>query len=123
MSPSVFKRHKKELLKHINIWIKSNRCYTVRFAIEMLMKHYLDEDFDLNYVRMISKVKSDEYYVNMMIAWYFATALAKQYDEVLPFLTNKCLDKWVHNKTIQKAIESNRISANQKTFLRTLKIK
>jgi hypothetical protein len=72
---------------------------------------------------MVSKVKSDEYYVNMMIAWYFATALAKQYDEVLPFLTNKCLDKWVHNKTIQKAIESNRISANQKTFLRTLKIK
>ncbi len=123
MSPKVFKKHKEELLKKIRVWIKSDKTYTVRFAIGMLMQHFLDEDFDREYPEMVAKVRSDEYYINMMIAWYFATALAKQYEIVLPFIENKRLDTWTHNKTIQKGVESYRITTQQKEYLRTLKIK
>ena len=123
MSPKIFKKHKKELLQEINTWIKSDETYKIRFAIKMLMEHFLDEDFDIKYAKMVAKVRSEEYYVNMMIAWYFATALAKQYDSILPFITEKKLETWTHNKTIQKAVESFRITPEQKTYLRTLKIK
>lgn len=121
MSPKIFKKHKKELLEQIKIWISSNKTYTVRFAIGMLMKYFLDEDFSLDYPKMILSVRAEDYYVKMMIAWYFATALAKQYDSILPFFENKKLDKWMHNKAIQKALESYRISNDRKQYLRTLK--
>ncbi len=123
MSPKVFKKNKKELLKRINKWIKSKKTYTIRFAVGMLMEHFLDEDFDLKYPEMVAKLRSDEYYINMMIAWYFATALAKQYDVILPFIEEKKLDTWTHNKAIQKSVESYRITPEQKEYLKTLKIK
>ena len=123
MSPKVFKKHRPELLKKIKKWIGSKDTYTVRFAIGMLMEHFLDEDFDLKYAEMVADLRSEEYYVNMMIAWYFATALAKQYDAVLPFIENNRLDAWTHNKAIQKSVESYRISEEQKEYLKTLKIK
>lgn len=121
MSPKIFKNHHKELLEQIKIWIKSKETYTIRFGIGMLMQHYLDEDFKVEYLKIVSKIKSKEYYVNMMIAWYFATALAKHYDETLPFIENNKLEIWTHNKTIQKAIESYRITNEQKEYLRNLK--
>lgn len=123
MSPKVFRKNKTDLLKHIRTWIKSKDTYTVRFGVGMLMEHFLDEDFDVKYPVMVSKIRSDEYYVNMMIAWYFATALAKQYDAVIPFIEERKLDVWTHNKAIQKSVESYRITDEQKTYLRTLKIK
>lgn len=123
LSPKVFKKHRTELLKQINKWIKSKETYTVRFAIRMLMEHFIDEDFDVKYPEMVAKIRSDEFYINMMIAWYFATALAKQYDAVLPFIEEKKLDKWTHNKAIQKSVESYRITTEQKEYLKTLKIK
>lgn len=122
-SPKVFKKHHKELLKHIKIWIKSKKTYTIRFGIGMLMQHFLDEDFKEEYLELVSNIKSDEYYVNMMIAWYFATALAKQYEKTIPYIENKKLDVWTHNKAIQKAVESYRITQEQKDYLRGLKIK
>ena len=115
LSPKVFKKHKSELLSKIREWIASKETYTVRFAIGMLMQHYLDEDFDMEYPEMVSKVRSEEYYVNMMIAWYFATALAKQYEVVLPFIEGKRLSDWTHNKAIQKSIE-------KKQYLKKLKV-
>ena len=123
MSPKVFKKHRQELMEHIKKWIKSDKTYTVRFGVGMLMEHFLDEDFDVRYAEMVAELRSDEYYVNMMIAWYFATALAKQYDEILPFIREERLAVWTHNKTIQKAIESYRITPEQKEYLKTLKIK
>ena len=123
MSPKVFKKHKQELLKHIKVWIKSKETYTIRFGVGMLMEHFLDEDFDPKYPEMVSKLRSDEYYVNMMIAWYFATALAKQYDAVIPYIEQNRLAVWTHNKAIQKSIESYRITPEQKDYLRSLKIK
>ena len=123
MSPKVFKKNRKDLLKHINTWICSGKTYTVRFAIGMLMSHFLDEDFDLAYPETVAKLRSDEYYINMMIAWYFATALAKQYEAILPFIEEKRLDTWTHNKAIQKSVESYRITPEQKEYLKTLKIK
>lgn len=123
MSPKIFQKNRVRLLEKIKVWIKSDDTYTIRFAIEMLMKYFLDDTFDMVYPKMVSEVKSDEYYVNMMIAWYFATALAKQYDWILPFIENKKLDKWTHNKAIQKAVESRRIAQEQKDYLRTLKMK
>lgn len=122
MSPKAFKKHKDALLPYIEKWINSDKTYTVRFAIGMLMQHFLDEDFDGQYPEMVAKVKSDEYYINMMIAWYFATALAKQYDAAFPFIEGCKLDPWTHNKTIQKAIESYRISPEQKEMLRRLRV-
>ena len=122
MSPGVFKKHKPELLTQIREWLGSEHTYTVRFGIGMLMQHFLDEDFDPAYPELVAGVHSEEYYVNMMIAWYFATALAKQYDAVLPFIEGRRLDPWTHNKTIQKAVESYRISDEQKEYLRSLKV-
>lgn len=123
MSPKVFKKHRKELLPSIKEWLRSSETYTVRFGIGMLMEHYLDEDFDPKYLKMVSKIRSEEYYINMMTAWYFATALAKQYEAAIPYLENKKLDVWTHNKTIRKAIESYRITPEQKEYLRSLTIK
>ena len=123
MSPRVFRKNKQALLPYIRCWIASERCYTRRFGTGMLMSHFLDEDFREEYLRLVSDKRSEEYYVNMMIAWYFATALAKQYEAALPYLENRRLDPWVHNKTIQKALESFRVSDEQKKLLRTLKSK
>lgn len=121
MSPKVFKKYRQELLPHIREWIASDKTYSVRFGIGMLMAHFLDEDFDMAYPEMVSKIRSEEYYVNMMIAWYFATALAKQYEAVLPYIEEKRLETWTHNKAIQKAVESYRITPEQKGYLRGLK--
>ncbi len=123
LTPKILKKHTDKLLKQIEIWITSKHTYTVRFAIKLLMNFYLDENFKPYYPKMAASVKSDEYYINMMIAWYFATALAKQYNEIIPYLENKTLDKWVHNKTIRKAVESYRITDTQKSYLKTLRIK
>ena len=123
MSPKVFKKHKPELLDQIREWIKSDKTYTIRFGIGMLMELFLDEDYDTIYPEMVAKIRSEEYYVNMMIAWYFATALAKQYDTVLPFIEERRLAVWTHNKAIQKSVESYRITDEQKDYLKSLKIK
>ncbi len=121
LSPKIFKKHRGELLPYINEWLVSDQTYVIRFGIGMLMEHFLDEDFDIRYPETVAAIRSEEYYVNMMIAWYFATALAKQYEAVLPFLERNRLDIWAHNKTIQKAAESLRITAEQKAYLKTLK--
>lgn len=121
LSPKLFKKHRQELLPYINEWLASDLTYVVRFGIGMLMEHFLDEDFDIRYPETIAGIRSKEYYVNMMIAWYFATALAKQYTAVLPFLEQNRLDTWTHNKTIQKAVESLRITPEQKAYLKSLK--
>ena len=123
MSPKVFRKHRTELLGPIKKWIASGETYKIRFGIGMLMEHYLDEDFDMAYPETVAGIRSEEYYVNMMTAWYFATALAKQYDAVLPFIENCRLDTWTHNKAIQKAVESYRITPEQKEYLKTLKIR
>ena len=123
ISPRVFKKHKDELLVKIKEWMASDRVYTIRFGMEMLMTHFLDEDFKPEYLGMAADVHSEEYYVNMMIAWFFATALAKQYEASLPYIEHHCMDRWTHNKTIQKAIESYRITDEQKRYLKSLKIK
>ena len=123
MRPKCFKKHTKELLCKIEQWLGSTHTYTVRFAIEMLMVYFLEENFDPKYLAMVAEIQSDEYYINMMIAWYFATALAKQWDSTLPYLTEERLPLWVHNKTIQKAIESYRITPEQKKMLRGLRRK
>lgn len=121
MSPAILKKHRPELVEKIPAWLGSEHPYTVRFGIKMLMDHFLEEDFSIRYPEWISRIRSDEYYINMMIAWYFATALAKQYSSILPFLKEKRLDPWTHKKTIQKAIESNRILPEQKQYLRSLR--
>ncbi|MBR3789210.1 MAG: DNA alkylation repair protein [Clostridia bacterium] len=123
MSIKIFKKHLDILPEQLDLWLNSSHTYTIRFAIKMYMTYYLDDNFKIEYMTKISKLRSDEYYVNMMIAWYFATALAKQYDSAIKFLEEKKLSGWVHNKTIQKAIESYRITDEQKTYLRTLKCK
>ena len=123
LSPKVFKKHRPELLEYIKRWIRSEDTYIIRFSVGMLMQHFLDEDYSEEYPELVSSVRSEEYYVNMMIAWYFATALAKQYDSVLPFIESGRLDPWTHNKAIQKAAESFRITPEQKAYLRTLKRK
>lgn len=121
--PKVFKNHEKELLEDIRKWMVSDKTYTVRFSIGMLMKYFLDEHFNIEYPGMVAEIRSEEYYINMMIAWYFATALAKQYEAVLPFIENHRLDMWTHNKAIQKSVESYRIAKEQKEYLRSLKRK
>ncbi len=121
-SPKIFKKHTTELLDNVKVWIKSMHTYTCRFGIEMLMSFYLDDLFKPEYAEMVASVRSDEYYVKMMIAWYFATALTKQYDATIGYITGKRLDSWCHNKTIQKAIESFCISDERKAFLKRLKV-
>lgn len=123
LSPKVFAKNKKALAADIDRWLASDKTYTVRFGIEMIMSHFLDEDFDPSLLEKVSVIRSDEYYINMMIAWFFATALAKQWNSTAPYIENKALDVWVHNKTIQKAVESYRITDEQKAYLRSLKIK
>lgn len=121
-SPKVFAKHLPELLPHIMRWTASNQTYTIRFGLEMLMRYYLDGAFQPAYLELAASLRSEEYYVNMMIAWFFATALAKQYDAALPYLAERRLEAWTHNKTIQKAVESNRISPEQKGYLKTLRL-
>ena len=123
LSPKVFKKYHKELITYIKEWLESDKVYTLRFGIGMLMEHFLDEDFDISYLETVSNIRSDEYYVNMMIAWYFATALAKRYENIIPFIENRRIDIWTHNKAIQKAVESYRISNENKEYLKRLKIK
>lgn len=123
MSPKVFKKNKSQIIVKIREWVASNHTYTCRFGMGELMSLFLDDDFLSEYLEIPASVKSDEYYVNMMIAWFFATALAKQWDATFPYIENKRLDVWTHNKTIQKAVESFRITKEQKELLRTYKIK
>ena len=121
MKPKVLKTQPEKLIFHIKRWILSKDVYTVRYGINLLMSYYLDDGFDVSYPELVVSVKSDEYYINMMRAWYFATALAKKYDDVLPYFENNKLDTWTHNKAIQKATESFRISDAQKKYLKSLK--
>ena len=123
MSPKAFGKHKTELIDSIRKWTCSDEAYTIRFGIEMLMSHYLDDDFREEYLDIPAAVRSEEYYVNMMIAWFFATALAKQWESTVSYIENNRLDKWTHNKAIQKAVESRRITDEQKVYLKTLKLK
>ena len=123
MNPKIFKKYPDKLLKKIYQWINSDSVYTVRFGIGMLMRFFLDENFETKYLDLVSSVKSDEYYINMMRAWFFATALAKQYEQTFIYIKNYSLDKWTHNKTIQKANESFRITKEQKEQLKKYKIK
>ncbi len=122
LSPKVFAKNKSKLLTQIKKWLQSKETYTIRFAIGMLMQHFLDEDFDPEYLKTVAGIRSDEYYVNMMIAWYFATALAKQYDAAIPYIEDHRLDTWTHNKAIQKSVESYRISDEHKEYLKSLKV-
>lgn len=121
-SPKVFRKNKDKLIDKIREWIASGHPYTCRFGMEMLMTHFLDEDFRVEYLEIPAAVHSEEYYVNMMIAWFYATALAKQWDAAAGYIEKKCLDPWTHNKTIQKARESYRITREQKEYLKTLKV-
>ena len=121
--PNTFKKNKYDLLKHINKWLKSNEIYKIRFAIGMLMRHFLDDDFNESYLKKVSSIKTDEYYINMMIAWYFATALAKQYQLSLKYIKNYKLNKFAHNMAIKKSIESFRVNANHKFKLKKYIIK
>lgn len=123
LSVKIVKKHLDTFIKEVNRWVESDLSYTIRFGIGMLMRYYLEDEFRMEYPEKVAAVQSEEYYVNMMRAWYFATALAKQYDQILPFLEEGRLDVWTHNKSIQKAIESYRITPEQKTYLKTLKIK
>ena len=121
-SPKCFGKHKVELLPRIEAWIHSSETYTIRFGIGMLMRHFLDDDFETRFLDYVAAIRSEEYYVNMMIAWYFATALAKQWDSAVKYIEDKRLDKWTHNKAIQKARESYRVSDGHKEYLHTLRI-
>ena len=123
MSPKVFRKHRGNLIGQIREWIRSDRPYTVRFGIGMLMEHFLDEDFAPEYLELAASVRSEEYYVNMMTAWFFATALAKQYEAALPYIEGQRLDPWTHNKAIRKSVESYRITQKPKEYLKSLKIK
>ena len=119
--PAAAKKHLPEFLPEIRRWLASDHTYTIRFAVEMLMCYYLDEAFEPEYPELVCSLQSEEYYVKMMIAWYFTTALAKQYEKALPFLEEQRLDVWTHNKTIQKAVESFRIKPEQKEYLKRLR--
>ena len=123
LKPNVLKKHRPELLERIPAWLASAHPYTVRFGIAMLMSHFLDEDFRPVCLDWVAALRSEEYYVNMMIAWYFATALAKQYEQALPYLEERRLARWTHNKSIQKAVESYRVSEEHKAYLKTLRWK
>jgi 3-methyladenine DNA glycosylase AlkD len=117
------KNHLDLYINEVYRWIESDQPYTIRFGVNMLMKYYLEDNFKIEYPEKVAAIRSEEYYVNMVRAWYFATALAKQYEQILPFLEERRMDLWTHNKTIQKAIESYRITSEQKEYLRTLRIK
>ena len=123
LSPHCFKKHTTELLPYIRKWMKSTYTYTIRFGMGMLMRYYLDGDFRPEYLEWVASIKSDEYYIRMMQAWFFATALTKQWDATLPYIVQHRLEKDTHNKTIQKAVESFRITDEQKALLKTLRVK
>lgn len=123
LRPKSFAKNKDKLILRVREWLKSDKTYTVRFAVGMLMCHWLDDDFDPEYLDLAANIESGEYYINMMRAWYFATALAKQYDSAVKYLEERRLNPWTHNKTIQKARESLRVSDERKAYLNTLKIK
>lgn len=122
-NPKCFAKYKDRLYEKIKVWIKSEHIYTRRFAIDILMGHYLDENFDEAHLPLVASAAGDEYYLNMAVAWYFATALTKQYDKTISIIENKVLDKWTHNKSIQKAIESRCIDNETKLYLKSLKVK
>lgn len=117
-APKCFARHKDQVLEKAKRWISSGETYVIRYGIGMLMRLFLDEDFSSEYLEMTAAVQSQEYYVNMMIAWYFATALAKQWDATVPYIEQHKLSDWVHRKTVQKAVESYRITPEQKEYLK-----
>ena len=123
LSPKAFKQKKNRdrLIDDIKRWMASDEPFTIRFGIEMLMSFYLDEDFKPEYLKWVSEIRHDHYYVKMMVAWYFATALAKQWDATLPYIQNMTMEKWTHNKAIQKAVESYRITLEQKILLKSFK--
>lgn len=122
LSPKVLARDKEKLLKKIDDWIKIGEEYTVRFGISMLMQHFLDDDFQEVYLKKVAEIRMDKYYVKMMQAWYFATALAKRWNEAIKIIEQKKLDSWTHNKSIQKAIESYRVPNEHKNYLRSLRL-
>lgn len=122
LNPKIFKTNYEKLLEKIYQWINSDSVYTVRFAIGMLMRYFLDEKFETKYLDLVVSINSEEYYINMMRAWFFATALAKQYEQTFPYIKNYSLDKWTHNKTIQKAKESFRITKDQKEELKKFRV-
>ena len=121
MSPRIFKKNQTALLEKIKKWSASEQAYTCRFGIEMLMTYFLDDDFKTEYLEIPVSVKSEFYYVRMMIAWFFATALAKQWDTTIKYMEGHRLETWTHNKAIQKSRESNRITPKQKEYLKSLK--
>jgi len=123
LRPKVFAKNREVLLSCIRRWLNSDHVYTIRFGMEMLMCHYLDDHFNPEFPAWVASVTHEDYYVRMMVAWYFVTALAKQYDAVLPYITEYRLDKWTHNKAIQKATESFQITPSQKKFLRQFRMK
>ncbi len=120
-TPKTFTRNHEKLLPYIRKWIKSDHIYTARFGIRMLMNEFLDEDFKPDYLEWVASVKGEDYYIKMMVAWYFATALAKKYNETIPFFEQRRLDEWVHRKAIQKAVESYRVSDEHKEYLKSLR--
>lgn len=121
LSPKVLRKRPEATLEAIQRWLGSTHSYTVRFGMEMLMSYYLDALFEPRFLAWVAADRSEEYYVRMMVAWFFATALAKQYEATLPFLEQGLLPEWTHKKTIQKACESYRITAEQKLYLRSLR--
>ena len=123
MTPKVLGTNRKNLYEKIQEWAKSEHIYTVRFAIVTLMKFFMDEHLDKNHLNLLLSIKTDEYYINMAIAWYLATALSNNWNLVIPYIENNKFNKWVHNKAIQKSVESYRITKEQKEYLKTLKIK
>ncbi len=123
IKPKSIKNNKKDFVRQIKKWIKSNKVYTIRFGVDMLMTYYLDDDYRKAYLVYPLNIKEDDYYVKMVIAWFYATALAKKWDDTITILEEKKLSKWVHNKTIQKAVESYRMTSKQKEYLKSLRIK
>lgn len=123
LNPIAFKRSPDKLLPYALVWAQSREVYIMRFGVEMLMNHFLDEHFERSHVDLVASLRPKDYYGRMMIAWFFATALAKQYDAVIPYIENNRLERWTHNKSIQKAVESYRISDAQKAYLKSLRCK
>ena len=123
LNPPALKKNKEKLLPELRQWIKDEKPFTKRVGMLLLMKYFLDDEFKPEYLELPAQIRSEEYYVNMMIAWLFAEALVKQWDAALPYIQNKKLDTWTHNKAIQKACESFRVSKEHKEYLKTLRIK
>lgn len=123
LSPKIFKKHLPYVYERVQKWLQSDVVYTIRFGIVTLLGFYLDDAFEPEMLQLVANVRSEEYYVNMAVAWYFSMALVKQYDATLPYIQNRVLEPWTHNKSIQKAIESRRIPQETKAYLRGLKIR